>query len=720
MQRDLFAKVYTGIAAYGSASAGIELRVDIAVDGIGHRSFVCTKVSFCLHDANVVYWLDQHGSQVQLNCGIAVIQDAYISGSSVDLSAEGFCIGPLISIDRVLQLQSFSRADLSSDAADLHGLRQADTDRFASVERTRYIADGIVALLSGNLYAVGAGHRTDHSWIILREYRIHEQILDLRNRITQERLDALFADFDDIHLCAVGLQAFNLISFRFIELDLCLCDIAQAVIDDAIFRSDEGVHAGNAGFCDCFICVQVHRDLFQQIFIIDAAQCRDIFFHLCEISFKYLSGFLDPAVILQCSLEIGDIIDQITGFIKFKSILDIRDVVRKAFKCFISFRYELGDGAFPAGSTLEIADVPRVISAAEDSDLACLCLRHRVQEETTQVIDIIVQIFQRGHHQVAVAIVIDRIVPPCGEVFVYASLCLRPFISFFGDGRHRIGACPHDDDIIIQRAEERLEVSLHIWTPAIAVTCTDNDQRLDIAFLLHEFAVDAIDQVSVILAAVRSAQVIIRDTELTDTEIIQLFEFSDQGVIIAVGAVIESVSWMHAPAEAHVVFLAFFGQLTQLFRFVVRIQIAPLIFVIWVIFRRIDIRVHLELAGLAHQRETVFEAPWITIETFDKSTQLYIWVIGDDSLRKGTVFIALFHHLGQGHHTIISAIFIRADDADFTLRVLIVACAQNISLFFFKHSCVSVCWCGTVIAMALVGSDQDGSLTVVYFIRFDE
>ena len=202
-----------------------------------------------------------------------------------------------------------------------------------------------------------------------------------------------------------------------------------------------------------------------------------------------------------------------------------------------------------------------------------------------------------------------------------------------------------------------------------------------------------------ILAAVRTAQVIIRDTELTDTKIIQLLELSDQGIIIIICVVIESISRMHAPAEAHVVFLAFLGQLTQLFSFIIRIQLTPLILVIWVIFRRIDICIHLEFAGFAHQREAVLKVPWITVESFDKSTQLDIRIIRDHGFSKCAVFFSLFHHLGQRHDAVVSAVFVCTDDVDLTFGVLIVAGAQDVSLFFLQHGGVCVCRRSAIVTM---------------------
>ena len=88
IQRDLFAQIDAGITAYRCAGAGIEFRMDIAVNGIGHRTFISTQVSFCLHDADIVDRFDCQRSQVQFDCGICVIQDAYISSSRVDVRVQ--------------------------------------------------------------------------------------------------------------------------------------------------------------------------------------------------------------------------------------------------------------------------------------------------------------------------------------------------------------------------------------------------------------------------------------------------------------------------------------------------------------------------------------------------------------------------------------------------------------------------------------------------------
>ena len=212
-----------------------------------------------------------------------------------------------MTIDRILQLQSFCCADLCCDAADLHGLRQTYTDGFSGIQCASNIVDGVVALRSNHFNFIDAFHRTDHSRICLREYCIHEQVFDLGDRVTQERLDTFFTNFNDIHLCSIGFQAFNLISLRFIQLDLCLRDVGQAVIDDAVLCGDECIHACDSGFCDSLIRIQVHRDLFQQVCVVDVAQQSDIFFHLGEISFEHFSCFFDAHVVLQGCLEVGDI-----------------------------------------------------------------------------------------------------------------------------------------------------------------------------------------------------------------------------------------------------------------------------------------------------------------------------------------------------------------------------------------------------------------------------
>ena len=166
-----------------------------------------------------------------------------------------------MTIDRILQLQSSCCADLCCDAADLHGLRQTDTDGFSGIQCASNIVDGVFALRSNHFNFIDAFHRTDHSRICLREYCIHEQVFDLGDRVTQERLDTFFTNFNDIHLCSIGFQAFDLISLRFIQLDLCLRDVGQAVIDDAVLCGDECIHA-SATTSYAFRCIVISSSKF--------------------------------------------------------------------------------------------------------------------------------------------------------------------------------------------------------------------------------------------------------------------------------------------------------------------------------------------------------------------------------------------------------------------------------------------------------------------------
>ena len=96
-------------------------------------------------------------------------------------------------------------------------------------------------------------------------------------------------------------------------------------------------------------------------------------------------------------------------------------------------RHQLFNRAFPAAHILKAVRIPCIISDTEQSYLGCIGLLHRVGEETCYIVKIRIQIVERSHNKLAVAVIIYRIVPPYRKISFNACPTLRPLIYLAGN-----------------------------------------------------------------------------------------------------------------------------------------------------------------------------------------------------------------------------------------------------------------------------------------------
>ena len=96
-------------------------------------------------------------------------------------------------------------------------------------------------------------------------------------------------------------------------------------------------------------------------------------------------------------------------------------------------RHQLFNRAFPAAHILKAVRIPCIISNAVQSHLGCISLLHRVGEEACHIVKIRIQIVERSHNQLAVTVIIYRIVPPYRKISLHACPSLRPLIYLAGN-----------------------------------------------------------------------------------------------------------------------------------------------------------------------------------------------------------------------------------------------------------------------------------------------
>ena len=179
----------------------------------------------------------------------------------------------------------------------------------------------------------------------------------------------------------------------------------------------------------------------------------------------------------------------------------------------------------------------------------------------------------------------------------------------------------------------------------------------------HKHRVHIVEQFGLFLSASAfSGNVIEENSKRTDAEIIHLLEFLHE--VVAVFRRPTNVSaGVDSPVEVHAASVRTIHQFTQLTGFLFGIRIAPVLTVIGIVLRAVDIDVHLVATVEIELAQTVLMAPRTTVETFDGTAEGHIGPV----LHGAFFHLSLGHHLAQGLHAIIKTAFVTADDHHFFL-----------------------------------------------------
>ena len=172
--------------------------------------------------------------------------------------------------------------------------------------------------------------------------------------------------------------------------------------------------------------------------------------------------------------------------------------------------------------------------------------------------------------------------------------------------------------------------------------------------LFHEHGVNIVEQFGLFLSAgAFSGNVIEENGKRTDAEAVHLLEFVHQ--IVAVFRRPTNVSaGMYGPVEIDSASVGAVHQFAQLIGLFLRIGVAPMLAMIGVVLRTVDIDVQFVVAVEIELAQAVLVAPRATVKALDGSTIGHIGPV----LHGANFHLALGHHLAQGLYTIIKAAFV--------------------------------------------------------------
>ena len=125
-----------------------------------------------------------------------------------------------------------------------------------------------------------------------------------------------------------------------------------------------------------------------------------------------------------------------------------------------------------------------------------------------------------------------------------------------------------------------------------------------------------------------TGNVVKEDCESTYAEVVHLFELGDH--VVTVGSIpFDILSRMDCPDEVYLVAGSFGCQFFNLLCLVGRIGFTPAGTVERIVFRTIDVSIHLKLAVETKLADTVVMAPGSTVEAFDSSPMEYVRIVGN-------------------------------------------------------------------------------------------
>ena len=167
-------------------------------------------------------------------------------------------------------------------------------------------------------------------------------------------------------------------------------------------------------------------DLFQEIRIADVCQRSRIFLDLDKLVHQRLSGRTDICSCRDRSVQVIDQVNAVPRLIvqEFAAasavILQIGCIFREMLEGIARLRHQFFNGALPAALIVKRIRIPRVIGNTVQRYFGSVSLLHRIREESGHIVKIRVQVVERSHQKLAVAVVIYRIVPPYCEISVHA------------------------------------------------------------------------------------------------------------------------------------------------------------------------------------------------------------------------------------------------------------------------------------------------------------
>ena len=323
---------------------------------------------------------------------------------------------------------------------------------------------------------------------------------------------------------------------------------------------------------------------------------------------------------------------------------------------------QIGQSTIPGAGPVVVLHVPRVVCNGIERDLRTFGILHRVAHKSAHITGNVEAITIGGTEQNVVAheIVHGEVQP---DIALALDARVDPVHALLVDGVHHRVTRPHHLDAGTQRAAQGIEILVAGATPSAVVDGGAEQERRDVAVFLHEHRVNIVEQFSLLLTARTFAgNIVEEDSKRTNAEIIHLLEFLHE--VVAIFRRPTNISaGVDGPVEVHAASVRTIHQFTQLSRFLFGIRIAPVLTVIGIVLRTVDIDVHLVATVEIELAQAMFVTPRTAVETLDRTAEGHIGPV----LHGAFFHLSLGHHLAQGLHAIIKTAFVTADDHHFFL-----------------------------------------------------
>ena len=208
-----------------------------------------------------------------------------------------------------------------------------------------------------------------------------------------------------------------------------------------------------------------------------------------------------------------------------------------------------------------------------------------------------------------------------------------------------------------------VEIYVALAAPRTIIDGGTEQERRHIAMFAHKDRVYIVEELSLFLTArTFTRDIVEEDSKRADAKTIHLLKFVHKIVAIFIRP-FDIESRVDCPIEVYPTLVRTDIEFLEQFCFILRICLAPMLTVIRIIFRTIDVDIHLVATIEINLTQAVFVTPRTTIETFDGAAEFHIGPVLDGA----SLELSFGNHVAQGLHTIIKSALI-ATGYDNTLR----------------------------------------------------
>ena len=281
------------------------------------------------------------------------------------------------------------------------------------------------------------------------------------------------------------------------------------------------------------------------------------------------------------------------------------------------------DGLGPVLLVVVGLHVPSVVGNAVECYLRGLGVLHRVGHESRHVVgNVLAVAVGRTKEHVVSHEVAHGEVPP--DVGLAVDAAVDPLHRLLVDAMHHAVASPHDAYVLVHLGAERAQVALLVVRPGAVVLSGAHDERRDVVVAVDEVVVDIVEQLSLLVGLCALAPDVVEEHgEGAYAEGVHHLKLVDE--VVAVGVVPLYVdAGVYGPVEVHTVLLRHLVELLYALSLVGGVGLAPLVAVVGVVLRSVDVCVHLVASVELYLAQSRLVAPGRAVESLDGATEVDI------------------------------------------------------------------------------------------------